>query len=1224
MFEFFCRYGHARLLKRLVSLSLVLGLSFSNVVAQVSLPPEFSATTYVDGMYRPVDLEWAPNGTLYVGTKKGIIWVVKNGIQLPTPFLDIQPEVNGTTDRGMLGIETHPNFPATPYVYLLYTYDPPETAGQSGTLGPDGKGQRVSRLVRVTADSATDYETMVPGSEVLLLGTASTWSNIGDPSAEQNEFDRPWACGNPGGYIEDCIPADGISHTIGTVQFGPDGMLYVSVGDAASYSTVDTKALRSLSLDSLAGKILRVDPATGEGLADNPYWDGDPDSNRSKVWNYGVRNPYRINFDPNTAKLWIGDVGWGDWEELNLSSPGADFGWPCYEGADAENLKQDGYELLAECQSYYVTENAVPSVYGWEHVPVFGGAIVIGDVYTGVAWPTEYQNAMFFSDYATQEIFYAKFVGDTVAIYPFATDLLAVDIVMGPDGQLYTVDVVNGEVLRIAFQGAPNGDVVAGFSADFNAGSPAAGWNYKWNATSALASPAGHQALLWDSSTYYDSDGFLGLPDATAMYNGFVGDGIMTPGRGVADGELDNRHAIAEYTVGQDGYYSIHGSSAIHIGCASSDGVQITVLVDGAAFESRLLDPGDQTNFDESLGYLTTGSTVAVALGPNGTEVCDETNIDWSIVYLEGPAPVGNPPLVTITSPSDGALWVINDTVSYAGSANDPEDGPLTGGSLAWEVTVFHNEHQHPDFINATGASGSFAFPDHDDNSFLEICLVATDSDGRIGRDCVDANPDEVLYTFESGPTSLDLSYNGRSQTTPFTVPVPVGGLRQIGAPTWQGTLLFDNWSLGGSAVQQIIVGPADLTVTANYVDLGGVPQSFDVQIAAIRDDAEEGVLDGVVSTGSSDLEMVDDGGDQLVGLRFTGLPMDSGAVITNAWLQFTADEEDAVPTLLLIEGEAGNSFAGFSSSNKVSDRTRTVANVSWDVPAWNTVGEAGASQRTPNLANVVTEIINTPGWQSGNSMAFIVSGSGKRVADAHDGDSGVSTAAVLHIEYVYPVSNSAPVVVITDPADGASTSNGTNVAFAATANDAEDGDVGASLTWSSSIDGIIGSGAGFSSLLSIGTHTVTASVTDSGGQLGQASLEITVTPVVSPSGDVAIDVIPGDETNFIDTSASVPLPVAVLTTNVVDGDAADFDSAQVDGATLVLGPLAATPIDPAGSLSDVDSDGDMDRTFIFNSGDAGIQCEATELDLSGSTFGGEIIQGSDAITTDNCPVCHP
>jgi glucose/arabinose dehydrogenase len=1193
-------------------------------MAQTSLPPEFNAQVYASGMYRPVDLHWAPNDTLFVTTKKGIVWVIKDGVRLPTPFMDIQDEVNGTTDRGMLGFTTHPDFPNTPWIYVQYTYDPPEAAAGSGTTGRDGKGERVSRMIRVTADASNNYDTMLPGSEVVLVGGASTWANIGDPSAEQTDLSADWACGNDGAYIEDCIPGDGISHTVGTLKFGPDGMLYASIGDAASYSTVDLRAIRSIRLDSLAGKVLRIDPVTGEGLPDNPFWDGNPDSNRSKVWNLGLRNPYRFNFAPGTNNLWIGEVGWGDWEEINFGVKGSDFGWPCYEGEDGVLLQQPGYAPLAECQEYYLNNNAEAARYSWEHVPVYGGAAIAGEVYTGIEWPAEYQDALFFTDYATEEVFYARTNGGNFTVYPFAEGLLVVDMVFGPDGALYTVDVVEGEVTRITYQGDPIGTIVAGFADDFTPVAPPPGWAYEWNASSALGNSAGYAPLLWDGDSLYDSDGLAGRPDATAMSWGNISAGSMHPGRGVGNGETDNRHAIAQYTITESGYYSIYNSTASHTGCASSDGVQVSVLVNNSLFESRLINQGESKGFDENLGYLVAGSTISVAVGPNSKDGCDKTDIDWSILYQEGAAPVGNPPVVTISSPNQSVEWIIDDVVNFAGSATDPEDGILSGNALRWEVSIHHNEHEHPDYFTAIGETGSFQFPDHDDNSYLEICLIATDSDGRVGKACVDARPDEVLYTFNSSPVGLDLTYNGRMQPTPFSVPVPIGGVRQISAPVTQGTYTFNYWSIGGPETQQIIVSATDITLEAYYQDLGGVPQAFETSISDRYDDAEEELISGVVLNASSDLEMTLDDEQQLIGLRFNAIPVDAGAMITNAWVQFTADEADSAATSLLIQGEAGNSITGFRSSSPVSNRARTSAAVSWEPAAWNIIGETGPDQRTPNIAAIVTEIINSPGWASGDSLSLIISGTGKRVADSFDSASGIANSARLHIDYLYPVANLAPTVTITDPADGLETNTATTVNLIATATDPEDGNIAANLEWTSSLDGLLGNGASIATTLTQGSHTITASATDSGGETDSNAITVTVIQAPIFSGQVAIDIIPGDTANFVDANISSPVPVAVLTTSVADGDAADFDSQQVDGLTVQFGPLGAVPLDSTGTSEDVDLDGDIDRTFIFDSQQTGILCEDTEAELTGATFSGAPIHGTDFVTPTACPTCHP
>ena len=150
---------------------------------------------------------------MFIGQKDGRVRVFQNGVLLPTSFINISSQVNNYWDRGLLGLAIHPDFPNTPYVYLLYTYDPPGATDNGG-------GARVSRLLRVSADP-NNTNVSLPGSEVVLLGTNSTFANIGDP----NGIDGPPSCQTGSVYVQDCIAADSPSHTIGTLAFGTDGSL---------------------------------------------------------------------------------------------------------------------------------------------------------------------------------------------------------------------------------------------------------------------------------------------------------------------------------------------------------------------------------------------------------------------------------------------------------------------------------------------------------------------------------------------------------------------------------------------------------------------------------------------------------------------------------------------------------------------------------------------------------------------------------------------------------------------------------------------------------------------------------------------------------------------------------------------------------------------------------------------------------------------------------------
>jgi glucose/arabinose dehydrogenase len=791
-------------------------------------PPEgFVLETYVSGLDRPVDLQWAPNGLLYVADKGGTVAVIQDGTLLPAPFMDIRNQVNRSSDRGLLGLALHPAFPATPWVYIVYVYDPPETLQRTGTAGPDGTGQRVSRLVRVTADAATGYTKAVPGSERVILGAASTWANIGDPAAQQTDTAAARSCGSTGGYVDDCIPADGLSHAIGSIAFGPDGMLYVGNGDAATWTTVDPGALRSLDPDSLAGKILRIDPDTGRGLPGNPFWNGDPTSNRSRVWQLGLRNPFRFRIHPDDGVLWIGDVGWEDWEELNRAGPGADFGWPCYEGGPTGSLQLPGYSALAACKAYLAGANATAPVYAYPHRSGFGGSIIAGEFYRAAQWPAEYQGAIFLSDYSFQEISYARTSGGSVQVLPFADDVLSVDLAVGPDGHLYSANIVAGAIERIRYVGGgggggQTGSTVARFAQDFAAPVPAPGWSFRWNESGPVGSAGGESQLLWDSNGRYDSDGAPGLPDASGFAWGYVGSGSVHPGRGTNKGEANDRFALLRYTVATDGYFALRDSLATHVGCQFSNGVEIRVLAGVALARAEIVGRSESRSFDADLGYLAAGTPITVAVGPNGNDGCDATRIDWRIDYTPGAPASGSAPRVTIDLPAAGNLWRVGDQVQLLGSASDAEDGAIPASSMVWDGSIIHNTHEHPDFYFADSNSGVFIYPDHGDNSYVRVCLTATDSDGQSGSDCADVPPETSTYSFDTVPTGLVLNYNGESFVTPFSLELPVGGERQLSAPLAQSGYVFTGWSGGGDATQTLVVGSSAQTLVASYADANG------------------------------------------------------------------------------------------------------------------------------------------------------------------------------------------------------------------------------------------------------------------------------------------------------------------------------------------------------------------------------------------------------------------
>lgn len=209
------------------------------------------------------------------------------------------------------------------------------------------------------------------------------------------------------------------------------------------------------------------------------------------------------------------------------------------------------------------------------------------------------------------------------------------------------------------------------------------------------------------------------------------------------------------------------------------------------------------------------------------------------------------------------------------------------------------------------------------------------------------------------------------------------------------------NFSIAGNYVLRLTAADGKLQSideVAVVVNPAAGTTVLDVRVASGTDDAEERTSGGVGLT-SSDLELVSDGNEQTVGIRFTGITIPQGATISYASIQFQVDESSSAATSLTLQGEAVDNSVTFSTANgNISSRSRTSAAIPWTPPAWNTVGEAGADQRTPNIASAIQEIVNRGGWLSGNALAIIVTGSGSRVAESFNGSS--AAAALLHIEY--------------------------------------------------------------------------------------------------------------------------------------------------------------------------------------------------------------------------------
>ncbi|MDQ3101096.1 MAG: PQQ-dependent sugar dehydrogenase, partial [Bacteroidota bacterium] len=309
-----------------------------------TLLPDFNDALVLGDFDEPVGATWDANGRTYVWEKRGKVWILENGVRLPAPLIDISAEVGNWRDHGLLGFALDPMFQVNGRIYLLYAVDRHHllTFG-TGAYSASTDQYFSATIMRVTRYSAIgpQHNTVDPASRTVLLGETK---KTGPAILHE-------------------------SHGTGSLVFGTDGTLIVSIGDGGSYNSTDVGsagetywsqaltdtiirevenvgALRSQLVDCLNGKILRLDPNTGNGIASNPWYDpASPRAPRSRVWAMGLRNPYRFSIkpgsgsvDPTTGQpgtLLIGDVGWSMWEDLNVCTEGGmNFGWPLFEGSD--------------------------------------------------------------------------------------------------------------------------------------------------------------------------------------------------------------------------------------------------------------------------------------------------------------------------------------------------------------------------------------------------------------------------------------------------------------------------------------------------------------------------------------------------------------------------------------------------------------------------------------------------------------------------------------------------------------------------------------------------------------------------------------------------------------------------------------------------------------------------------------------------------------------------
>src|SRR5579871_2398831 len=265
-----------------VGANLVLGRVRARAQSDWLTGKNLTLAPAVKGLKEPTFVAWPPDGSkrAFILERAGKIRVADaDGTLQPTPLLDISDNTSLSTEEGLLGLAFDPGFSSNGYFYIDYT-----------------DANAVVQVVRYT---------LTPGQDQLDPGTASTVMSI---------------------------PKHSKFHNGGTLAFGPDGYLYISVGD-------DEASDQSQVLTSVYGKILRIDVDSTQPYAippSNPFVD--TPGARGEIWSYGFRNPWRFSFDRSTGDMWIADVGDAKWEEVDMqpasSHGGENYGWPYLEGTE--------------------------------------------------------------------------------------------------------------------------------------------------------------------------------------------------------------------------------------------------------------------------------------------------------------------------------------------------------------------------------------------------------------------------------------------------------------------------------------------------------------------------------------------------------------------------------------------------------------------------------------------------------------------------------------------------------------------------------------------------------------------------------------------------------------------------------------------------------------------------------------------------------------------------
>ncbi len=346
---------------------LLVALLFPQTTHAQVYPAGFAQAHVAGSLRLQTAVAFAPDGRIFVAEQSGNVRIIKNNVPLTTPFVTVPVDARG--ERGLIGIAVDPDFLTNNYIYVYYTH----------TVNGSAPRNRISRFT-ATNDVATGGETLILNLEPL---------------------------------------SSALIHNGGALHFGPDGKLYVAVGENAN-------TFSAQNLDSYNGKLLRInkDGSVPEG---NPFPTGS--EQRRRVWAYGLRNPFTFSIDHETGKIFVNDVGQALWEEINDATVGGrNFGWPMTEG----RFTQESFPTLTNPVYAYAHGSGADGI----------GCAIVGGTFispSNTNYPQQYRGKYLFQDNCGNWINILDLSSGTAARSPFATSVTAnsLGLTMGIDGLMY-------------------------------------------------------------------------------------------------------------------------------------------------------------------------------------------------------------------------------------------------------------------------------------------------------------------------------------------------------------------------------------------------------------------------------------------------------------------------------------------------------------------------------------------------------------------------------------------------------------------------------------------------------------------------------------------------------------------------------------------------------------------------------------------------------------------